>query len=147
MAERKVSQRKLSTDFVRKLSCISTASDVSCISARLGMEQDQLRSIMQDIIELDLNNDWEVDSEDGMSEYGEDTHWEDGSSGQELKNCVVTLDSRKSSSSSQASSDSLDGAEDFNPVQINLGEVQSVLAMYRKHRVSVTSVTGNSKKI
>ena len=130
-----VSQRKLSTDFVRKLSAISVASDVSCISGRFvlfiviliiviviiviiikqlhqssvnfvrfGMEQDQLRSIMQvrmmtrtmrkmimilmimtkvsmrmilamlrmkmmaalmvflpqDIIELDLNDDWEV---------------------------------------------------------------------------------------
>ena len=63
-----VSQRKLSTDFVRKLSAISVASDVSCISGRFiiiieiiitiiivitiitvrfGMEQDQLRSIMQ----------------------------------------------------------------------------------------------------
>ena len=29
-----VSQRKLSTDFVRKLSAISVASDVSCISGR-----------------------------------------------------------------------------------------------------------------
>jgi hypothetical protein len=27
---------------------------------RLGLEQDELKSIMQDILEMDLNNDWEV---------------------------------------------------------------------------------------
>jgi hypothetical protein len=30
---------------------------------RLGLEQDELKSIMQDILEMDLNNDWEVDRE------------------------------------------------------------------------------------
>ena len=27
---------------------------------RLGLEQDELKNIMQDILEMDLNNDWEV---------------------------------------------------------------------------------------
>jgi hypothetical protein len=145
--ERKVSQRKLSTDFVRKLSAISVASDVSCISGRFGMEQDQLRSIMQDILELDLNDDWELGSDDGMSEYGDDRGSEDLSLWQELQNETVTLDQRKTSSSSEASTDSLDRAEDFHPVQINLGEVKTVLSMYQKHKVSVGSLTGQVKKI
>ena len=146
-ADRKVSTRKLSTDFVRKISCISTASDVSGISGRFGMEQDQLRSIMQDILELDLNNDWELGSEDGMSEYGEDRDSEDMSLWQELQNETVTLDQRKSSNTSQASTDSLDSAEDFRPVEINMAEMKTVLAMYQRHKVSVTTMTGQTKKI
>lgn len=147
LADRKVSTRKLSTDFVRKISCISTASDVSGISGRFGMEQDQLRSIMQDILELDLNNDWELGSEDGMSEYGEDRDSEDMSLWQELQNETVTLDQRKSSNTSQASTDSLDSAEDFRPVEINMAEMKTVLAMYQRHKVSVTTMTGQAKKI
>ena len=57
-----LNNRKLSVDFARKLSAISCASDVSCISHRLGMEQDQLKSVVQDILELDLNDEWEVSS-------------------------------------------------------------------------------------
>jgi len=30
------------------------------IVSRLGLEQDELKSIMQDILEMDLINDWEV---------------------------------------------------------------------------------------
>jgi len=119
----------------------------SCISGRFGMEQDQLRSIMQDIIELDLNDDWELGSDDGMSEYGDDRGSEDLSLWQELQNETVTLDQRKTSSSSEASTDSLDSAEEFHPVQINLGEVKTVLSMYQKHKVSVGSLTGQVKKI
>merc|ERR1712115_445532 len=111
---RKVStQRKLSSNFVRKLSAISVADDVSGISNKLGMEQDQLRSIMQDIIELDLNNDWELGSEDGLSEYGEDGHTDDMSLWQELRNETVRLDVRKDSCTSQ---------------------VQTVLNLYHKHK-------------
>merc|ERR1719309_1040295 len=112
------------------------------------MEQDQLRSIMQDIIELDLNNDWELGSEDDMSEYGEDFgDSEDLSLWQELQNETVTLDQRKTSSSSEASTDSLDAAEEFVPVQINLAEMKTVLSMYQRHKISVTSVTGQTKQI
>merc|ERR1712115_255687 len=126
---RKVStQRKLSSNFVRKLSAISVADDVSGISNKLGMEQDQLRSIMQDIIELDLNNDWELGSEDGLSEYGEDGHTDDMSLW-------------------QISTDSLDRAEDFTPVEINLKEVQTVLNLYHKHKTSVGALTGYNNKM
>merc|ERR1712076_15845 len=105
------------------------------------------RSIMQDIIELDLNNDWELGSEDGMSEYGEDPgDSEDLTLWQELQNETVTVDQRKTSSSSEASTDSLDSAEDFRPVEINLAEMKTILSMYQKHKISVTSVTGQTKK-
>merc|ERR1712080_800817 len=131
-------------NIVRKLSAITGAQDVSGISSKLGMEQDQLRSIMQDIIQLDLNNDWELGSEDGLSEYGEDGHTEDISLWQELRNETVSLDVRKESCSSQISTDSLDRAEDFTPVEINLKEVQTVLHLYHKHKTSVSALTGHS---
>jgi hypothetical protein len=35
------------------------------LMTRLGLEQDELKSIMQDILEMDLNNDWEVRREGG----------------------------------------------------------------------------------
>ena len=132
MAERRKSSilvnRKLSTDFHRKLSAISVASDVSFISERFGMEQGELRNIVADILEMNINDDFDVSelirktnkiakikqlsgcsqvgSEDGMSEYG-DTDRLDGdgiSLWQELKDETVRLDSRKSSSSSQVRS-------------------------------------------
>ena len=64
MAERRKSSilvnRKLSTDFARKLSAISVASDVSLISERFGMEQGELRSIVQDILDMNINDDFDV---------------------------------------------------------------------------------------
>merc|ERR1712050_635457 len=105
-----LTNRKLSTDFARKLSAIPTASDVSCISQRFGMEQGHLKNIVQDILEMDLNDEWEIGSDDGLSEYGEDGNKDDMSIWQELRNENVKLDSRKSSSSSEASTDSLDSA-------------------------------------
>ena len=129
MAERRKSSilvnRKLSTDFHRKLSAISVASDVSFISERFGMEQGELKNIVADILEMNINDDFDVSeliqvntkrvmmikllsasqvgSEDGMSEYGDtDRLDEDGISlWQELRNETVRLESRKSSSSSQ----------------------------------------------
>ncbi|XP_023326919.1 uncharacterized protein LOC111700275 [Eurytemora carolleeae] len=108
MSGRKIS-RKLSVDFVRKISAISIASDVSEISGRFGMEQDELKSIMKDILELDLNNDWEVGSEDGMSEYGDEREGEI-SLWQELQAETIRLnvDSRKISNISTSSGDSVD---------------------------------------
>eukprot|EP00091_Calanus_sinicus_P019494 TRINITY_DN4918_c0_g1_i2.p1 TRINITY_DN4918_c0_g1~~TRINITY_DN4918_c0_g1_i2.p1 ORF type:complete len:145 (-),score=22.03 TRINITY_DN4918_c0_g1_i2:188-622(-) len=70
-----MNKRKLSVDFSRKLSAISCASDVSCISGRFGMEQGQLKNIVQDILEMDNNQEWELGSEDELSEYGDD--WDD----------------------------------------------------------------------
>ena len=55
-----MNNRKLSVDFSRKLSAISSASDVSCISGRFGMEQGQLKNIVQDILEMDKKDEWEV---------------------------------------------------------------------------------------
>merc|ERR1712025_507729 len=60
MAERRKSSilvnRKLSTDFARKLSAISVVSDVSLISERFGMEQGELRSIVQDILDMNIDD-------------------------------------------------------------------------------------------
>jgi len=133
------SSRKLSTDFMRKLSAISVASDVSEISERFGMEQTELKTIVQDILELDLNNDWEIGSEDGLSEYGEEERSDEVSLWQELRDETIRLnvDTRKISNTStisQSSVDSLDSAEDFSPVEINLHEVKSILARYQKRK-------------
>ena len=109
--------RKLSVDFARKLSAISVASDVSLISDRFGLDQGELKNIVQDILEMNVNDDFDVSheiikvsrhdvtllqlgSEDGMSEYG-DTEEPGVSIWQELQNETIRLDSRKSSSSSQ----------------------------------------------
>ena len=97
----------------------------------------------------------QLGSEDGLSEYG-DSEEPGVSIWQELQDETIRLESRKSSSSSQvsvqcslivvgmtneslyftdcnnlkASTDSLDSAEDFKPVEINLGEIREV---YIKH--------------
>merc|ERR1712013_599183 len=113
-----MNNRKLSVDFSRKLSAISSASDVSCISGRFGMEQGQLKNIVQDILDMD--------------------------------NETVHIDERKASTnstSSEASIDSLNAAEAFRPVEINLGEVKTVLKMYKKHKISVTSIMSEGKKM
>ena len=52
--------RKLSTDFARKLSAISVASDVSLISDRFGLDQGELKNIVQDILEMNINDDLDV---------------------------------------------------------------------------------------
>merc|ERR1712025_362724 len=134
--------RKLSADFARKLSAISVASDVSLISDRFGLDQGELKNIVQDILEMNINDDLDLSSEGGMSEYGDKE--EPGISiWQELQNETIRLESRKSSSSSEASTDSLDSAEDFKPVDINLGEIREMLAMYiNKRKVSNTALTG-----
>merc|ERR1712083_1288743 len=138
--------RKLSTDFARKLSAISVASDISLISDRFGLDQGELKNIVHDILEMNLSDDFDLGSEDGLSEYG-DLEEPGVSIWQELQDETVRLESRKSSSSSQASTDSLDSAEDFTPVEINLGEIKEMLSMYRsKRRVSTTALTGVKKQ-
>merc|ERR1712024_216474 len=89
----------------------------------------------------------QVGSEDGMSEYGDTERAEEGVSiWQELQDETIRLESRKSSSSSQASTDSLDSAEDFTPVEINLGEIREMLSMYiNKRKVSNTLLTGSKQ--
>ena len=46
----------------------------------------------------------------------------------------------------QASTDSLDSAEDFTPVEINLGEIKEMLSMYMNKRRISTSVLKGAKK-
>ena len=49
--ERKISQgRKLSTDMQRKLSAISNCSDVSNLSVMLGMDPNDFKSTIQNIL-------------------------------------------------------------------------------------------------
>merc|ERR1711874_479745 len=137
-----MNNRKLSVDFARKLSAISCASDVSCISTRLGMEQGQLKNIVQDILEMD--------KKDEMSEYDDDWDDNDDSIGQDLNDETVHIDERKASTnstSSEASIDSLNAAEAFRPVEINLGEVKTVLKMYNRHKISVTSIMSEAKRM
>ena len=52
--------RKLSQDVTRKLSAISIAPDISALSDRLGMDQDHLKTIVKDILDMDDNNKWQV---------------------------------------------------------------------------------------
>merc|ERR1712203_615598 len=111
--------RKLSTDFARKLSAISVASDISLISDRFGLDQGELKNIVHDILEMNLSDDFDLGSEDGLSEYG-DSEEPGVSIWQELQDETVRLESRKSSSSSQASTDSLDSAEDFTQLRSTL---------------------------
>ena len=111
----------------------------------------------------------QLGSEDGLSEYG-DSEEPGVSIWQELQDETIRLESRKSSSSSQvsvqcslivvgmtneslyftdcnnlkASTDSLDSAEDFKPVEINLGEIRevklySVLYLIRNNMIYFTS--------
>ena len=119
---------------------------------------------------LTRNMMWQLGSEDGLSEYG-DSEEPGVSIWQELQDETVRLESRKSSSSSQvtlqwlnvmkewlmrayftdcnnlkASTDSLDSAEDFKPVEINLGEIRDMLSMYiNKRKVSNTLLTGTKQ--
>ena len=76
MAQRRKSSilvnRKLSSDFARKLSAISVASDVSLISERFGMEQGELKTIVQDILEMNINDDFDVNINNIVCDYSED---------------------------------------------------------------------------
>merc|ERR1712241_1126756 len=88
-----MSGRKLSTDVSRKLSAISTAPDVPAISDKLGMEQGTLKTIVNDILDMDSRNKWEVTSEDEMCDYDEEG-WETDEQIYE----VVRLEQRKKDS-------------------------------------------------
>ena len=55
-----LTDRKLSVDFARKLSAISVASDISLISDRFGLDQGELKTIVQDILEMNINDDFDV---------------------------------------------------------------------------------------
>merc|ERR1712218_576476 len=92
-----MSGRKLSTDVSRKLSAISTAPDVSAISDKLGMEQGTLKTIVNDILDMDSRNKWEVTSEDEASDYDEEG-WE---TDEQIYEIVRVEQRKKDSTSSQ----------------------------------------------
>ena len=92
-----MSGRKLSTDVSRKLSAISTAPDVSAISDKLGMEQGTLKTIVNDILDMDSRNKWEVTSEDEASDYDEEG-WE---TDEQIYEIVRLEQKKKDSTSSQ----------------------------------------------
>merc|ERR1739848_340161 len=136
--ERKISSRKLSPDMQRKLSAISNCSDVSNLSVVLGMDPNDFKSTIQNILELDIGDDW-VDSED-ESELGdyatenlpaEIVNKAERKQGQSVR---IVPDQRKSSTGSQTSTDSLDDAEVFKPVEIDIDSLKGVLHKYEKHR-------------
>lgn len=156
--ERKISHgRKLSTDVHRKLSAISNCSDISNLSFKLGMDPNDFKSTIQNILDLDISDGWSVgDSDDELSCYGEETNHSrlealdselataarsgvsDSAKMAGLKRKtseVVTINvDRKSSTESQASNaDSLDGADDFVPVNIDVDTVKQVIHLYQKH--------------
>lgn len=137
--DRKISSsRKLSMDMHRKLSSISTCSDVSNLSFKLGMEPEDFKCTLKNILDLDVGEAWTLDSDDELSCYGDEKNPDD----------IITLQvDRKSSTGSQISTDSLDSAEDFVPVQIDVNSVKSVLNLYQKHRkISMSRIQPKKNK-
>merc|ERR1711953_1572709 len=102
-----MSGRKLSTDVSRKLSAISTAPDVSAISDKLGVEQGTLKTIVNDILDMDSRNKWEVTSEDEASDYDEEG-WE---TDEQIYEIVRLEQRKKDSTSSQTSTTSATSAD------------------------------------
>jgi len=130
--------RKLSQDVSRKLSAISTAPDISALSDRLGMDQDHLKTIVKDILDMDSNNKWEVDNGEDGSEYGDDDEgWE---TDEQIWETVRIEQKKKDSTSSQASS-----SDDV--VDINVEEFNDVLNLYMRHQISVTSFLHHEKNM
>jgi len=71
-----VANRKLSSDVQRKLSAISNCSDVSNLSFKLGMDPNDFKSTIQNILDLDVGDGWSVhgdSDEDELSCYGDES--------------------------------------------------------------------------
>merc|ERR1712025_294804 len=134
-----MSGRKLSTDVSRKLSAISTAPDVSAISDKLGMEQGTLKTIVNDILDMDSRNKWEVTSEDEASDYDEEG-WE---TDEQIYEIVRLEQRKKDSTSSQTSTAS---TEEPLSLDINMEEINAVINLYRRHQISVTSFVAHDGK-
>merc|ERR1712049_23636 len=137
-AERKISARKLSMDMQRKLSAISNCSDVSNLSVMLGMEPNDFKPTIQNILELDLGEDW-PESEDicGSESLPADIINKVVSAERKNSQTVrIVPDQRKSSTGSNVSTDSLDEAESFEPVDIDVDSLKTVLTRYRKISMS-----------
>jgi len=150
--DRKISSsRKLSMDMHRKLSAISTCSDVSNLSYKLGMEPDDFKCTIKNILDLDVGEAWTLDSDDELSCYGDDitsnVTIDDGANSASNNDLVTLQVDRKSSTGSQISTDSLDSAEEFVPVQIDVNSVKSVLNLYQKHRkISMSKIQPKTNK-
>ena len=125
------------------------------------MDQDHLKTIVKDILDMDSNNKWEVSTinmklgfarnntliptfvaqvdngEDG-SEYGDDDEgWE---TDEQIWETVRIEQKKKDSTSSQASS-----SDDV--VDINVEEFNDVLNLYMRHQISVTSFLHHEKNM
>lgn len=148
--DRKISYgRKLSTDMQRKLSAISNCSDVSNLSLKLGMDPVDFRVTVQNILELDVDDGWEAgnsEDESGMSCYGDEDIKAGPGSRKNSEVVTIQPDQRKSSTGSTASTDSLDEAEHFEPVNIDVSSLKSVLNRYDKHRKISMSKLNQPKK-
>lgn len=93
--------------------------------------------------DLDVGDAWELDSDDGeLSCYGDEPGQAelDRDAGETV---TVKVD-RKTSTGSTVSTDSLDDAEAFEPVQIDLPSVKSALNMYDRHKkISMSRIQGS----
>merc|ERR1712001_234113 len=132
--------RKLSQDVTRKLSAISTAPDISALSNRLGMDQDHLKTIVNDILDMDTNNKWE-DGEAEAEELSEDEFEDEGWQTDEQIYETVRIEQRKKESTSSQ------GSSGEDPVDIDVAELNTVLDLYMRHQVSVTSFVHHEKNI
>ena len=97
---------------------------------------------------MDVGEGWDLESEDGMSCYGEDSiraELDDD----DVPNEFITVNvERKSSTGSQVSADSLDAAEDFEPVQVDLASIRTALTMYQRHnkkKISMSKIVEEEK--
>lgn len=152
MAARKISARKLSVDMHRKLSAISNCSEISDISVRLGMNPDDFKSTIQNILDLDVGGEeWLSEDEDSLLGYGQDEeairdyHPSASSLSPQdrtrKKSEIITINARKSSTGSD---DSLNSAEDMKKVEIDMDSLKNVLNIYSKHqrKISVSKLIG-----
>merc|ERR1712062_680964 len=145
-AERKISARKLSMDMQRKLSAISNCSDVSNLSVMLGMEPNDFKSTIQNILasfsELDLGEDWPESGDESEEICGSESLPADiinkvvSAERKNSQTVRIVPDQRKSSTGSNVSTDSLDEAESFEPVDIDVDSLKTVLTRYRKISMS-----------
>merc|ERR1712241_208817 len=141
-AERKISARKLSMDMQRKLSAISNCSDVSNLSVMLGMEPNDFKSTIQNILELDLGEDWPESEDESEEICGSESVPADiinkvvSAERKNSQTVRIVPDQRKSSTGSNVSTDSLDEAESFQPVDIDVDSLKTVLTRYRKISMS-----------
>ncbi|XP_071746296.1 uncharacterized protein [Lepeophtheirus salmonis] len=145
MAVRKVSNRKLSSDMHRKLSAISNCSDVSDISQKLGMAPSEFKKTVKNILDFDIGGESWSDEDDTSFAYEE----EDDAPYKEITfnvpapprrkiSQVLTRPEPKKSTHSQISVDSLDTAEDFSPVDIDIDALKNVLDLYNHHQRKIS---------